>query len=61
MLNAPCKDCDNRNIGCHGHCKKYQDYAVENKKLSDFRKKNNQTDYDYFEVRKVHLKRGNRI
>ena len=61
MLNAPCKDCDNRNIGCHGQCKKYQDYSVENKKLNDFRKKNNQTDYDYFEVRKRHLKRGNRI
>lgn len=26
-MNAPCKDCPNRQIGCHSKCEKYQEYA----------------------------------
>lgn len=26
MLRAPCKDCPDRHLGCHGTCEKYQEY-----------------------------------
>lgn len=26
-MNVPCKDCPNRQIGCHSKCEKYQEYA----------------------------------
>lgn len=26
MTNAPCKDCRNRQLGCHGKCELYQRY-----------------------------------
>lgn len=27
-MNAPCKDCGDRKIGCHGQCKKYLEYRA---------------------------------
>lgn len=33
MIESPCtKDCAQRHEGCHGTCKKYIDYDLENKK-----------------------------
>lgn len=26
MVTAPCKDCPDRQLGCHGTCEKYQEY-----------------------------------
>lgn len=26
---SPCKDCKDRHIGCHAHCKKYKAYRRE--------------------------------
>ena len=26
---APCKDCENREIGCHGNCEKYKAWKAE--------------------------------
>lgn len=26
MIKSPCKDCENRNPGCHVKCEKYQGY-----------------------------------
>ena len=26
-VKSPCKDCPNRQIGCHSKCEKYQEYA----------------------------------
>lgn len=28
MLNAPCKDCPNRCIGCHSVCDRYKDFRA---------------------------------
>ena len=28
-LTAPCKDCTDRSVGCHGKCEKYQAYRVK--------------------------------
>jgi hypothetical protein len=30
---APCKDCTDRHVGCHGKCKKYIDWKEEKDKL----------------------------
>lgn len=34
---APCKDCPDRHIGCHGKCEKYQEYDAEQKKIREAR------------------------
>lgn len=26
MVTAPCKGCQDRHLGCHGTCEKYQEY-----------------------------------
>lgn len=31
--NSPCKDCENRVVGCHGKCEKYKAFVVERVKL----------------------------
>ena len=28
-MNAPCKDCSDRVVGCHGTCEKYQAFRKE--------------------------------
>lgn len=32
---APCKDCPDRYVGCHGKCQKYIDYKNESQRISD--------------------------
>lgn len=26
LIEAPCKNCDQRKLGCHDRCEKYQEY-----------------------------------
>ena len=33
MDGAPCKDCKDRHIGCHGKCEKYLEYKKELQKV----------------------------
>lgn len=44
-VSSPCKDCVDREIGCHSVCEKYIQYLKEkdeyNKKVSNARKKEN--------------------
>lgn len=28
-MYIPCKDCEEREIGCHGHCKRYKAFRAE--------------------------------
>lgn len=28
--NGPCKDCQDRHVGCHGKCEKYQEFDRQN-------------------------------
>lgn len=35
MTLCPCKDCDNRSETCHGICKAYKEWSVENEKTRD--------------------------
>lgn len=33
-IKAPCKDCQNRQLGCHGSCQAYLDYDSRNKQIN---------------------------
>ncbi len=37
IINAPCKDCPDRAMGCHDRCKKYLNYK---KQLDEIREEN---------------------
>lgn len=28
-MTAPCKDCTERKVGCHGNCQKYHEFSAE--------------------------------
>lgn len=28
-MTVPCKDCNDREVGCHANCPQYRDYAAE--------------------------------
>lgn len=34
-MNAPCKDCQDRVLGCHSVCEKYKTFLVENEKRKE--------------------------
>ena len=38
---APCKNCGDRAVGCHGVCKDYNDWALETKKAGKWAKAQN--------------------
>ena len=38
MKNAPCYNCQNRQIGCHNKCQNYLDYQAENNAVRDKRR-----------------------
>lgn len=33
-MNVPCKDCPNRQVGCHSTCEKYLDFRKEVDKIN---------------------------
>ena len=45
MANTPCKDCSDRQIGCHGICERYKswnaDHIEQNRKIRTEREKDN--------------------
>ena len=57
MLKPPCRECTDRYLGCHSHCEKYREFDVERKRIHDIAAKQHQTDYDYFKVRKYHVRK----
>lgn len=44
MLNAPCKDCADRSLGCHDTCERYIDFATKRKKELYANRNNNWID-----------------
>ena len=38
-MRAPCKGCQDRRVGCHGECEKYQTFRAENQKRLEQRQK----------------------
>lgn len=39
MVEYPCKDCKDREIGCHGKCKAYADAKAKHSKVNKTRRK----------------------
>jgi hypothetical protein len=60
---APCKDCGDRNVGCHSVCEKYKEFAKENERVRNERYKHRQSmlnDYEYLVRRKKQMTRSGR-
>lgn len=38
MKNAPCKDCEKRELGCHARCEDYKEYRKQQDALIELRK-----------------------
>ena len=53
-MNAPCKGCPDRTLGCHGTCKKYKAFDNE-------RQKARQNRLESGEQTEISLKRWDRI
>ena len=47
-----CKDCPNREVGCHSKCKRYKDFKAECEKKSEARRKDQQGWSDWVQARK---------
>lgn len=43
MAQSPCQHCADKRMGCHGVCKDYNDYVVQNKKEKEWLKQKNST------------------
>lgn len=41
FVDSPCKDCPDREVGCHGRCDKYQEYVKKKDELMAKYKKEN--------------------
>ena len=35
---VPCRNCEDRKVGCHSECERYQKYVVENARLKKIAK-----------------------
>ena len=58
MIGAPCKNCQDRELGCHGKCEKYISFCNENEKIKQMRFKEQEdlyaiTDYRNHTWRRV--------
>jgi hypothetical protein len=56
-----CKDCPDREVGCHSKCKRYKDFKKECEKRSEARRKDQQGWSDWIGVRKSNPCRKNVI
>lgn len=54
-LSAPCKDCDDRAIGCHSTCDKYRQFAEERKEYVRKVKACRRKDREYMEARQASI------
>jgi hypothetical protein len=44
-MNPPCKDCPNRQIGCHSTCEKYSEFRKERDALNEKIHKQKEAEY----------------
>lgn len=47
MMASYCKDCDSREVGCHGRCEKYLQAAENRKEEREKAREYNQKAYGY--------------
>ena len=46
-VSAPCKECTDRESGCHGRCEKYKAYKAATEELREQQKRNQDVYRDY--------------
>lgn len=54
MIKPPCKNCEDREVGCHSKCEAYMEWAKEHEEL---REKNRTERVIDFTLRKLRRKR----
>jgi hypothetical protein len=48
MNRCPCKDCQERTVGCHSSCQKYIDwYSERNRLVEEYKKKHSRNSYSW--------------
>ena len=52
-----CKECQERQVGCHSHCRAYLETKAAREKMNDSIRNDGQSNYDFAEVRYKHLKK----
>ena len=60
-MMCPCKGCDHRELGCHGICKKYQEWTASRHEINRKRqldKENRQLSRDHEMKYRKNLKQG---
>lgn len=56
-MQAPCKDCTDRQLGCHSVCEKYKEYAKQNEERRKLREKYNLENNLYWDT----IRKGRRM
>lgn len=44
MNNNTCKDCTERQVGCHAKCEKYKEFVAENERLKQLKRQDTMKD-----------------
>lgn len=57
MSGAPCKDCEDRELGCHSHCIAYKKYKDEREKALNKKLSTTRSDEVYFDLQRTRKKR----
>lgn len=57
MSGAPCKDCEDRELGCHAHCIAYRKYKDEREKAINKRVSATKADETFFDLQHIRKKR----
>ena len=57
MVTAPCKDCPDRHLGCHGTCEKYQKYKAKQAEINEAAYKRNEAYNDLDSYREEKTRR----
>lgn len=55
-MNAPCKDCPDRQVGCHSTCEKYITFAKEKREQNESIKKARHEESLYYTPHKRYIK-----
>ena len=57
---SPCYNCEERVIGCHDYCNKYQEFRLNRNRFLEEQRKRNKIEYDYYYYVRDAIKRMSR-
>ena len=60
-MNAPCKGCRDRAVGCHGYCERYKTYRAKINEPAEIEQKRKNATRASFEGRKRVMKSKNKV